>query len=401
MKRFHDIQHTRLVPWPTSLIWALALCACASSDPDHPTVPATPTPAPTSAPANTPIGLHAGVGDQSRARNVLTTDHLKNTEGHFGVFAVLTGNDNFTSDSNLDDKWYLYNHEFGSYDVSGSEVVWHGTPVVYWPLGGEKLTFFCYAPYDTDLEQVIVANKNTGNISIDYRPDDSKVHNQLDFCMAKPLKDQMWSPSLQLGVTFEHCLTYVRFFARVERKDSTKYDIYIDEVKLNHVVSHRNITFDDEDSYKWNSNIPMEYTDYTLSRGGDGDQLLNKPLYTINDEVKTDPTKGVYKSLQNYGGYLFLIPQTPKAMTLDVTISYVTKTIGADTGGSVMRTATLSCDIPEDKIWNAGHVIEYYITYKDSSISTLSLESEDAGKMDIYKWENPEMETESETIHIE
>lgn len=94
--------------------------------------------------ADRTIGLDVYTGVQTRGTET-TTSTLKEADAGFGIFAYKTSKEGWDSEKTSTTPDFMYN-EHATW-TSGS---WGYASLRFWPTNDDKITFFAYAPYESN-----------------------------------------------------------------------------------------------------------------------------------------------------------------------------------------------------------------------------------------------------------
>ena len=214
--------------------------------------------------------------------------------------------------------------------TQSSPDVWSYSPLQYWPLTNQNISFFAYSP-----QAATGSTPNNNGLSIAYNATGGSpvitytvpttVEDQPDLLVCTtPLTDlNRISNSAGVDIPLQHALTCIDFKATGEGER-------IIGVKLSGVVGNGSLTLG-EQTIDWN--IDPDNTDYEFKAGVNLEPLDNNPSSILSND-----------------GYLMMIPQTLTDKAL------LTLTID---GGSDPYEQTFSLNTVNNGVWLPGQFIEY------------------------------------------
>lgn len=207
-----------------------------------------------------------GVYTGASVRGVdMTTESMKDDPeatdkyGGFGIMAYFTGQDNFEAAKGNATPSFMHN-QMVKYDKTKS--VWTYSPVKYWPnRPGDKISFFAYAPYESDWKNgtkagvVVSAAGEKGIPFIDFTlKAEDKLDKMVDLVVADAM-DQTYSQATggKVSFQFEHTLSRISFKAQLgdgnfDGMDGTNSFVYITRmwiVGTDHNASGSNLSMID------------------------------------------------------------------------------------------------------------------------------------------------------------
>ena len=304
------------------------------------------------------FGTYVGRDAQTKGSVTDITTLCGNTKG-FGVFAYYTGTSDYTSTSTPN---FMYNQRvYGT--ASGDPTptyTWTYSPIKYWPNNtGDKISFFAYAPYDSELN--FTSNPGDPKVNINVATD---VTNHVDFTYAT---DENGTTNNLLNQTKQSTTGNIKFhFQHAMSKVGFKVEALIDQV--NSELDGKTPDTDEEDpneiaiadgttiSVESVSLIGSFINSGTLNlNGGTWDGLSTPAVrtYTLNSTnsdfediasaVTVDPNQ-LNKSTE----FIMLIPQDDVDITISVTYKVTTIDSNFDElpeNGKVVVTNTMSAPL--------------------------------------------------------
>lgn len=279
------------------------------------------------------FSTYLGQALQTRA-TLIDTEELKKANVGFGVFAYLTGTEDFSEGSIPD---FMYNQQV-TWDKDNN--IWTYTPLKYWPNEDDhKISFFAYAPYQSPEEVAegeniisIPSNNVAGTPMIGFRLN-SDYKKQIDLLYNGTPAINLIKPSIDTKVEFKfkHALSRVGFKAIIivdevaDKEDgsssgdgSNHKPILLDE---NSTVTINSITFKST-NFSTSGNLNLKTGEWDIQNSGEmtfdfddddfinGSNIFKGSESTVADENDTDKNTSKENSrvqkLTNE--YLMLIP---------------------------------------------------------------------------------------------
>lgn len=309
---------------------AALLASCSKSDTDE-----TGTDIPASEQA---VGFTAN--DIHSRGSVVTNTELTS----MGVFGSYTGTSSWNGTTAPN---YFYNQA-----VAKSGAVWSYSPVKYWPVAPNKISFFAYAPHSTDAavagKMTLSTAAATGAPTLTYTVESTPA-DQVDLLYAV-LKDQQ-KQSTPLNFAFGHAMAKVSFSALLKSGEEAKdYTATITEVKITDVKNKGTLNLE---TGAWTTTADKGSYTLTPTTGlkADASNLVFETSETTDFSART---------LTADNGYLFLMPQT-LASGAKLTVKYTL------TSGSFTETVVKDIDLSTLLIngaaaWGKGKSVEYRLT---------------------------------------
>jgi hypothetical protein len=269
------------------------------------------------------------------------------------VFAHYTGTDDFNASSTPN---FMYNQLV----TKGAGNVWAYSPVKYWPLQNQKVSFFAVAPAPSADNGIEIVNGNayTGYPAFRITPPVSPAA-QADFCMATPVLNATYAnpngnesndTDGQVKFHFEHAMAKLTFSAKYSSNED--FGIVVGKIEIKGLYGSNILRFT-ETGFAWDALDAASPTDdYVLS-------LADKTLV----DIPLNQT-GFTKVSADGTGELMLIPQTIPA---DVKIK-VSLWVGGkwfDREGSMQLPISLQ----------AGKSYNYSLTISDNNMSNVLSET--------------------------
>lgn len=287
------------------------------------------------------FGTYLGQDVESRGVE-LTNTNFEN----FGVFASYTGQAHWNNNTPN----FMYNQL-----VTNNGVAWEYSPLKYWPTTkGDKISFFAYAPHDTDATtgiQVYSKNNTAAAPVIIYTITDADLETQADF-VTDVLVDVIKGGNgtsidredRTVNFTLQHELTRVNITAKLDREaynntNANQTQVNIKSIKFNGAQfwTKANYTFatTDESRGSW---APVTAGVINIANLLNINNAVNLGNYTTSGILLPNTTAvELFKKDQ----YLFLIPHGAKglesagAVKMEVAYDIVTVDGALDAGYSV------------------------------------------------------------------
>ena len=253
------------------------------------------------------FGTYLGQDVESRGVE-LTNTNFEN----FGVFASYTGQ----ADWNNNTPNFMYNQL-----VTKNGGAWEYSPLKYWPTTkGDKISFFAYAPHDTDATtgiKVYSANNTAAAPVITYTITDADLETQADF-VTDVLVDEIQagdgnsidSEDRTVSFTLKHELTRVNITAKLDRNAYTtganQTQVNIKSIKFNgdKFCNKADYTFATTDNTR-GSWAFVTYGEIDIANLLNINNAVNLGGYTTSGILLPDTNEvNLFKDDQ----YLFLIP---------------------------------------------------------------------------------------------
>lgn len=189
--------------------------------------------------AHPAVGFGVYTGANTRGVD-MTTESMKDDPadtdkyGGFGIMGYLTGQDKFEDVKTTVTPSFMHN-QMVKWDATANSGAgaWTYSPIKYWPnRDGDKISFFAYAPYETQWQDggksgVIVSNETTQGIPyIDFKlKDENNLTKMVDLVVADA-KDQQYTSGNDGKVTFnfKHTLSRISFKAKLGNGDFASMD---------------------------------------------------------------------------------------------------------------------------------------------------------------------------------
>lgn len=309
------------------------------------------------------------LGRNAQTKGAITKD-IKN----FGVHAYYTNGNNFNTTSITPN--FMYNQV-----VNGTENgTWSYSPVKYWPTAvGDKISFFAYAPLDTESNGSFSLSGNTAKgtptITVKY-PDDltEMVDLVADVAMNKT-KAKGNNTEDVVKFTLKHEMSRVGIFAKVSedvyKTESilNKTKVVITSIKFNNAAdgdfyTSGKYTFSTTDAARgtWSEQTTGELDLSTILNSGSVNMANKK--YTKDGAIALDGTEKV--NLFKDNNYLFLIPAKDASGVAEnkttVTINYDIVTEDANlSSGYSCTSATKTVYLPKETL-KQGIAYNYVFT---------------------------------------
>ncbi len=306
---------------------------------------------------------------------IINIDELK--KHRFGVFAVCTDGVDFEESTQFED-FFLQNWEFVAAGADG--LSWVGNPQVYWPTGSNKVSFFAYTPYDRSLSSQVQVydeylDSQRGPLQLVCTPSTNNITTQIDLCVNDASQTINKTRADDVKMKFSHALTQVNFSAQFTGTlPIDGYEVRVEKLILKNVVGSNILTYDlqpsDETIFSWADDVTGQpRVDYELFRDKN---------HLIGEFLKNDK----YQLLQFNDGYLYLIPQKPEDVKLDVIYSFV--------DGKIAVTQFIKeVSLPSDVEWEPGKVINYKMTVNIGHSSMITIDDvKDEGMIEEWNESN-------------
>ena len=246
-----------------------------------------------------------------------------------------------------DNKTYVANQLF----VHNAGTEWHGSPVVYWPLGGAPVDILALAYTSTT---ALAPAWNTTSAAADVTLSNWDVSaDQLDVLYATANGQTSTSNAGTVSLNFQHALALICFEAK---KSSSSSNIYIIEG-----MSVKGL--DCEGTLKIDNSKTEVANIWTGLTSGNRDLTLKTPSLTVpqaNDVELTD--------------HLLVIPQASRTVTLTYRV------VGMDAGAPDL---TLTLPLPRVN-WKAGHKYTYKLEFSETEITAT---------VSVADWDGSHVET--------
>ena len=268
--------------------------------------------------AHPQVGFSVYTGVPTRGVEV-STESMKDDPtaadkyGGFGIMGYFTGQQTFEQAKSAATPSFMHN-QMVKWD--GTNNVWTYSPVKYWPnQPGDKISFFAYAPYESDWENgtkagiVVSEATKTGIPYIDFTlKDKDNLKKMVDLVVADK-RDMTYTAENggKVSFNFEHTLSRVSFQAKLgdglfNDMDGTKSFVYITHMWIvgkDHNASGSNLSLLDAGAQpnagskfytkaKW-SELHWNYTDAIIPTG---DFSLDNILNFDNGITESNPTDG-------------------------------------------------------------------------------------------------------------
>lgn len=294
---------------------------------------------------------YLGRNVESRAAAAITTVNLT----AFGVFASYTGSADFTHTNTPN---FMCNQK-----VTKSDNAWTYSPLKYWPTtNGDKVSFFAYAPYDTNDDCLTLsANNATGapTITVDL----SDLSKSVDLVAAAQLNKTATinnGAADKVEFTLKHVMSRLAITANVsedvyaESGDKNKTYVFVRKVEFKtptngKLYTNGTYTFAStaEGTGSWSTTTAatsaLAATLNTEAQSISG--VTNYPGQ-LGNSVKLEGKSSV--SLFGENSYLYLIPvtgMTVGAIEADITYDIVTVDAALN-GGASVTSATKTVKVP-------------------------------------------------------
>lgn len=289
-----------------------------------------------SVPQDQPIefGTYVGRGAQTKA-NTSIDDAADLAAKSFGVYAYYTGATSFDAATSTPN--FMNNQQITSTDNGAS---WTYTPVKYWPNNpGEKVSFFAYAPYESDTYEAVQLQSTTtpGTPTVTYIVNtDCDKHVDLLYSNTDNTNKTKQSITGKINFNFAHALTRIGFSAQ----------LFIDDVSEDETGSNDT---DDNDGAGLGSGTQVEIKSIELIGNFDGKADLKLsdgtwsnisntissftiPAEKLHNTTLTNKDKVSLNSNDNTNedkGYLMVIPKkfdgsAGNALKIKVTYNVIT-----------------------------------------------------------------------------
>lgn len=237
-------------------------------------------------PQDNAIGFGTYVGRDAQTKATVTdkTEMEKETYPGFGVFAFFTGNANYSESATPN---FMYNIPV-TYTTG-----WDYTDKKYWPGGGQKVSFFAYAPYNASA--TISAATVAGAPTLTYSQPDL-VNNQIDLLYATPVKNRTEG---RVDFTFNHALSRIGFKAIT----GDNYRITISKITL-------------EGDFNTTGTCSLEdgvFSSVTPT---------SDKVYTLNGFTPAGFTNTGGEAITATEGYMMVIPTDLSSTKIAVTVTY-------------------------------------------------------------------------------
>lgn len=247
-------------------------------------------------PQDNAIGFGTYVGRDAQTKATVTDLAAMKHKDYsgFGVFAYFTGADDYSTPIATEPKFMC--NQLVKYVASA----WEYSPLKYWPGGGQKISFFAYAPYVSTAGAIITAlpDANTGgDPTIGFAVPES-VSDQIDLLYAAPVKD---ATSGEVAFVFNHALTRIGFKVKTARTD---YRVNISSITL---------TGDFNTVGTLNLN--------TGAWSGENSETASDS-YVLNFTTATNINYTVGTAINATEGYVMTIPTDFTLSNLSVSVSY-------------------------------------------------------------------------------
>jgi hypothetical protein len=260
------------------------------------------------------------------------------------VFAHYTGEADFDAVVSATTPNFMYNQLVTK---SGNE--WTYSPVKYWPVQNQKVSFFAVAPVPSTANGIELMETNDEYagypaFTVTPAPDPAE---QADFCVATPVMNATYAGTGgKVHFSFAHAMAKMTFSAQYVSSET--FGVVIGKIEINGLKLYGSNTLRITPSgFAWEafpSGVEPVATDYALSI--DDHTLRNTPLTQTLAPVSSD------------AGTLMLIPQTtPTGATIKVTLWVGDR--------EEVRTGNMQLPL----MLGAGKSYNYSLTISDSRMS--------------------------------
>jgi hypothetical protein len=252
------------------------------------------------------------------------------------VFAHYTGEADFGAAS-------MPNFMYNQLVAKGTDEVWTYSPVKYWPVRNQKVSFFAVAPAPSDANGVVCikGKEDAGYPAFTVTPVASPAEH-IDFCAATPVLNATYAATNgEVSLHFTHAMAKLKFSAKY---NSTKtFGIRLRKIEVKGIYGNGTLSFH-ATGFGWEAGAASSPTDYVLSV--DEHTLVDAPLTQDFASVSTD------------AGTLLLIPQTlPAEAKIKVTLG-----VGEE---EITREASMAMTLVEGESYN------YSLTINDNGLSAV------------------------------
>lgn len=299
------------------------------------------------------------------SRAAVTDD---STLSNLGLLGYYTGSDTWSEVGNATAPNYFYNTE-----LIRSASVWSYSPIKYWPVSGNYLTFFAYSPHDSVEQGLTLSSETqTGIPTLAYTVQNS-IDDQMDVLRAIPLYDQV-ETTLPVTLDMHHALSRVHFTAMLDADEAGKsYTATIESIEISNVYNSGTL---DLGTGVWTTDGGTDTYLIDSSSGLNADSG-NNVFDTENDIDYT-----VYRELMVSGDYLFLMPQEfPDDARLTLTVNLK----GGDMDETVVTEFVLA---NLNSPWVAEYGVTYQFTITGKVIGLNILTWEDNGSTTVVDGQN-------------
>ncbi len=191
------------------------------------------------------FGTYIGRAAQTRA-SVVDLDVVQT--GGFGVFAFYTGTDSFDQYTGTTPNFM--NNQKVTWTPDATKGNWTYTPVKYWPNNeDDKVSFFAYAPYDSNQTWNNFINESGNNLKIKF-----EVASQV-----KDQKDFLWSKTPQIDKTKQTTTDKIKFdFGHALARIGFKLNGAFDQVEAggnideSTVITVKKVMLHDDSAWSYN-----------------------------------------------------------------------------------------------------------------------------------------------------
>ncbi|MDR2001461.1 MAG: fimbrillin family protein [Prevotella sp.] len=242
--------------------------------------------------------------------------------------------------------------EFLSASVYKDGANWTYSPKKYWPVDGETVNFYAFAPYSST---IVLSNLTTGtDVSItDYTvPLDQSIQNTaVDFLVAKGNGSNQ-NGSTPISLTFKHALSAATFSA-INKNETTSELVYtISKIEI--------IKVDEIGTYNYSTEAWEDNSDKTKT------YIAGVPASGV--AVQPVGASGAAVNLLSANDVLMVLPQAPDIFA-KVKVTYSLKD-GA--GVDIYKDATKELGFPMSFEFEAGKRYNFVFSSDASNAITLS-----------------------------
>ena len=214
---------------------------------------------------------------------------------NFGVFSFYTGVYDWSSTTSLPD--YMYNREVSRTKIANQWSDWHYSPVMYWPVLGEKLSFYAYAPYATPANKIELSAASEPGLPVLTYQVPISTREQQDILYAEPLFN-LQNTKQPVRLQFKHALTKVLFHAKltVDGGPATGEQLKIQEIRLSSLWAKGAFRIDTH------AGVSKQWAlDMTKS--------ASYPL-TVADGLSNLALTDRYQTVSSLDNFMYLLPQS-------------------------------------------------------------------------------------------
>ena len=318
--------------------------------------------------ANPAIGFSVYSGVQTKGTAITAATDLKSG---FGVFAYHTGATDWSAAAATATPNFMFNQKV----TSANGTAWAYTPVKYWPMADEKVTFFAYAPYNEasviGAGATIAPSANTATnapaltFSINPIASGNDAKKMVDFMVAKndatATQNRTYSNSAGgVTFTFQHTLSRLTFEGKPDVELATGTDTKGTTFVM--VKSAKIVQASSSKFYKsgvFNCGAATWGTKTAATADYDFSAVLAVASQTgsvtgYSTQAVALTSNGTPKALFTANQYLFLIPETANGgsgtgTAGDITIQFAYDIVTLDanvSGGHTVTSHTTDAKLP-------------------------------------------------------